>query len=42
MNQLAIAQPSAKVAYRINRRPQDIGIDIARSIRVETADLLSL
>src|SRR5499427_2751969 len=32
MDQLAIARPYAKAAYRINR-PQDIGIGIARAIR---------
>src|SRR5215475_3957478 len=32
MDQLAIARPHAKAAYRINR-PQDIGIGIARAIR---------
>src|ERR1043166_9136560 len=32
MDQLAVARPHAKAAYRINR-PQDIGIGIARAIR---------
>ena len=32
MDQLAVARPHAKAAYRVNR-PQDIGIGIARAIR---------
>src|SRR4029079_15162222 len=32
MDQLAVARPHAKAAYRINR-PQDIGVGIARAIR---------
>src|SRR5919204_2857931 len=32
MDQLAVARPYAKAAYRINR-PQDIGVGIARAIR---------
>jgi oxalyl-CoA decarboxylase len=36
MDQLAIARPFAKAAYRVNR-PQDIGIGIARAIRAAVA-----
>jgi oxalyl-CoA decarboxylase len=32
MDQLAVARPHAKAAYRVNR-PQDIGIGVARAIR---------
>jgi len=32
MDQLAVARPHAKAAYRVNR-PQDIGVGIARAIR---------
>jgi oxalyl-CoA decarboxylase len=38
MDQLAIARPHAKAAYRINR-PQDIGIAQAR--RIDNANLLT-
>ncbi len=36
MDQLAVARPHAKAAYRINR-PQDIGIGIARAIRAASS-----
>src|SRR6266568_3509016 len=36
MDQLAAARPYAKAAYRVNR-PQDIGIGIARAIRVASS-----
>ena len=38
MDQLAVARPHCKAAYRVNR-PQDIGIGIARAIRAAVADV---